>query len=598
MVELTELAVDLAGEPGGATPTPTGWSSAALTAPFCEGASAVGPLEVAVRAAPLGSGQRIDVVVRHPGGPGAEPVALDRVRLRTSARPSVVLEHGWQSWSPVGRRRVGDVTPWRRMAPWWVRATYHACPELAGKAVTGDHFLLMADGCGPQGGGGLVGFLDGARHLATVVATTDDVVVTALLDGVVLAPGQERPLDPLWVVDGEPGRCYSEYLAHWAATAGALAGAESPLGWCSWYRYFSRVTPVDCRSNLGPAADHGLELFLLDDGYERAVGDWLSPNRRFAADPPARLAAEIHRLGMTPGIWTAPFLASPRSTLARAHPEWLAGTRRPGSHAADGRRPCRAMWNPVAWGGWALALDTTEPAVLDHLRRTYAALAGDGWRYHKIDFCYAAAVPALRRGDGRSTRAEALRAGLRAVRDGAGSGAVIAGCGIPLAQSVGLVDIMRVSPDTAPRWSPGLLRLPGYLDLAPAAVSALQGSVLRAPMHRRLWVNDPDCLLLRPVRTRLAASQRRLLAEAVAGTGGFTVVSDDLATYGPDEWAVLDRLRRLRPQVDRPLDIVDPFADELVVTAPRGQRLEVAWASGRRRGAPSAHFDVGQPPEE
>lgn len=595
-MELTAVAVDLAPHPGDPTPTPLRWSPASAT-PVRQGTVACGPLEVEVACSPLGTGQRVDLVVCNPRRPGARRVALDRVRLLTSARPTTALEHGWQSWSPVGRRRVTDVVPLRRLAPWWVRATYHAAPELAGRAVTGDQFLLMADGCGEKGAsGGLVGFLDGARHLSTVVATPAAVLVVALLDGVALAPGESRALDPLWLAVGDPGRSYSEYLAHWSAAAGARAGAGSPLGWCSWYQYFAKVTPEACRRNLALAADHGFELFQLDDGYQRAVGDWLQPNERFEADPPSRLAAEIAGRGLTAGIWTAPFLASPRSDVARSHPGWIAGARRTGARGPSRGRPCRAMWNPLAWGGWAMALDTTDPSVLDHLRRTFASLAGQGWRYHKIDFCYAAAVPARRRGDGASTRAEAIRAGLQAVRDGAGPDAVILGCGIPLAQSVGLVDVMRVSADTAPRWSPGPLRPPGYSDLAPAAVSALQASVLRAPMHRRLWVNDPDCLLLRPVRTRLTSGQRRLLTEAAAGTGAFTVVSDDLDTYGPDEWAALDRLRRSHERADAPLDLVDPFADELVVGGAGGRRLEVRWR-GRWRGGlpPYARFDEGAP---
>lgn len=593
-MDLRAVAVDLAPHAGDPTPTPSRWSPASAVAAR-QGTVACGPLELEVTVSPMGTGQRVDLVVRNPRRPGARRVALDRVRVLTSARPTTVLEHGWQSWSPVGRRRVTDVVPVRRLLPWWVRATYHAAPELAGRAVTGDQFLLMADGCGGEGGsGGLVGFLDGARHLSTVVATPDAVMVVALLDGVALAPGESRALDPLWLAVGDPGRSYSEYLAHWSAVAGGRAGGASPLGWCSWYQYFAKVTPEACRRNLALAADRGFELFQLDDGYQRAVGDWLQPNGRFRTDPPPQLASEIAGRGLTPGIWTAPFLASPRSDLARDHPGWLAGARRTGDRRPSGGRPCRAMWNPLAWGGWAMALDTTHPAVLDHLRQTFATLAGQGWRYHKIDFCYAAAVPARRGADGESTRAEAIRAGLQAIRDGAGPDAVILGCGIPLAQSVGLVDVLRVSADTAPRWSPGLRRVPGYPDLAPAAVSALRASVLRAPMHRRLWVNDPDCLLLRPVRTHLTTAQRRLLAEAAAGTGAFTVVSDDLGTYGPDEWAVLDRLRRVHDGADVPLDLVDPFADELVIGGAGGRRLEVRW-HGRWRGRlpPHARFVEG-----
>jgi alpha-galactosidase len=302
-----------------------------------------------------------------------------------------------------------------------------------------------------------------------------------------------------------------------------------------------------------------------------------------------RLAAEIPGAGLRPGIWTAPFLAGPKSALARAHPEWLARHRvvRAGRQAVSAR-PCRAMRNQLAWGGWAMALDTTRPEVLDHLRQSFSALRADGWTYHKIDFCYAAALPAGRHGDGRFTRAQALRAGLEAVRDGIGEDAVLLGCGVPLAQSVGIVDTLRVSPDTAPSWRPGLLRLPGYPDLAPSASAAVQVSVLRAPMHRRLWVNDPDCLLLRPTDTRLSASERRLLATVVGGAGGFTILSDDLATYGREEWRLVDQLVALHRRADTRLDIADPFAAVPVVRGVGGLTLTVDWTGTARPAGPDA----------
>ena len=603
-MEIRSIAVDLARVRGRSSAATGTWSPDGAS-PFGPGIVRAGPIEVRVDSVALGSGVRHDLVLRCPEGPGCREVALDRVRLQLRSRPSRVLEHGWQSWSSVSRRDVDRVAPTRRIAPTWVRSIYHAAPELAGRAVVGDQFLLASDGCGPRGTeGGIAGFLDGRRHLSSVVASRRGVVALALLDGISLAPGEEWALDPLWLAEGDPGPLYSEYLDHWAVVADARASGPSPLGWGSWYHYFWKVAPADVRANLAVAGRHGFELFQLDDGYQRAVGDWLDPNPRFAPRHVPELAAEISGAGMQPGIWTAPFLASPKSKLARDHPEWLAG-RKPmsGASGTHSTRSCRAMWNPRAWKGWALTLDTTHPGLLDHLRHTFAALVADGWTYHKIDFCYAAAVRATRAGDGRVTRAQALRAGLDAVRDGIGDASVLVGCGMPLGQAVGVVDIMRVSADTAPSWRPGPVRLPGYPDLAPSAIAALQASVLRAPMHRRLWVNDPDCLLLREDHTRLSDDQRRILVAANIGTGAFTMVSDDLTTYGAAQWELLDRLRALHPVADVPLDMADPFATAPAITGGTGTRLEVDWAggpprppdAGARGARPAPPPDEGRP---
>ena len=421
---------------------------------------------------------------------------------------------------------------------------------------------------------GVVGFLHVAHHLSTVVATPQGVWAGAWLDGVVLSPGATRLLDPLWISAGDPGARYSEYADLWAAEASARRDGASPLGWCSWYQYFWRVTPAHIRQNLELAGRHGVALVQIDDGYQRAIGDWLLPRDAWSdadAGPLGeieRLAREIGAAGREPGIWTAPFVATLDSELAQSHPDWF---------VRDGRnRPRRAMWNPESWGGWAYALDTTRPDVLEHLTSTFERLTGLGFRYHKIDFCYAAAMVGRRVGDGTTTRAEALRAGMAAVRAGIGDDSYLLGCGCPLGPAAGLVDALRVSPDTAPRWGPEPVHPEGYPETGPAARNAVSASVLRAPLHRRLWVNDPDCLLLRSEQTELSAEQRTLLARVVAGTGGFMLLSDDLALYGDAEWAAVAELVRHHDVSDRPLDLIDPFADVVQVRSDAAT-LDVRW---------------------
>jgi alpha-galactosidase len=476
------------------------------TAPYREGVVAVGGLEIVVAERGLGSGRRLDVVVRNPG---TDVVTVGRVGIRLDGTPTQVLEHGYQSWSCVRPCAVDDVRPERAGNPDWARGTHVSDPEVAGSVVFGDQFLLASDGA--------AAFLDGRQHLSTVTADGAGLAAWALLDDVPVAPGEERPLDPLWLAAGAPGPLYSELAALWGEEASARVHRKAPIGWCSWYQYFADVTPADIRSNLELAALHGFGLVQIDDGYQSAIGDWLTPRPSWA-EGTAALAADIRASGMEAGIWTAPFLAGEPSRLLADHPDWMA------LHSSG--RPMKAAYNPDQWGGFAYALDTTNPAVLDHLRTTYAALTAQGFGYHKIDFCYAAALPA-RRSDPTKTRGQALRAGLEAVRDGIGDDAFLLGCGCPFGQAVGVVDAMRVSADVAPYWEP-VAHWPGFVETAPSALNAIQASVLRAPLHRRVFINDPDCLLLRPTDTGLSPFERSVLTAVVAGCGGFTLLSDDV----------------------------------------------------------------------
>jgi alpha-galactosidase len=545
-----------------------------VTAPFAEGVVRVGALELAIVGSDLEGGRRLDVAVRNPGD---SPVALDDVVIRLGdARPEMLLEHGHQSWSVVRRCRADDVRPERASLPDWVRGTHVSRPEAAGVLVSGDQFLLTSDG--------VAGFLGGRSHLGTVEAHAGGtgIDVRALFDGVALPAKGERVLEPIWLADGDAGVRYSDFASLWGILAGARVSARAPLGWCSWYQYFHEVTPEDVRANFEAAAGRGLELVQIDDGYQAAIGDWLDvrPTWKDALEP---LAMEIRHHGMQAGIWTAPFLVGEDSALLRDHPDWVP------THSSG--HPSKAVLNQESWGGWAYVLDTTRPDVLDHLRSTYSTLVDRGFDYHKIDFCFSAALPA-RRSDPTMTRAEALRAGLDAVRDGIGDDSFLLGCGCPFGPAVGVVDAMRVSADVAPSWSPEA-HWPGLAESAPAAVNAIAASVLRAPLHRRVFINDPDCLLLRPTDTRLDASQRSFLATVIIGTGAFTLLSDDLRRYTDAEWGLLEAITSVHHDVDTLLDIDDPFASPLVVRSAAGTSLTVEWEADAP-GGPIAQLGVAE----
>lgn len=550
-----------------------------VAAPFAEGVVVVGNLEVEVSSSDLDGGRRLDLAVRNGG---RHPVVLEDVVVHIGVTPQLVLEHGYQSWSVVRRCSPLDVRPERAQLPELVRSTYLSRPAVAGSVVAGDQFLLTSDG--------IAGFLDARHHLGTVEAprpaatgAAAGVDVRAMFDGVPLGAGEERPLDPIWLADGDPGTRYSDFASIWGLTAAARIAAPSPLGWCSWYQYGPSVTPDDVRTNFAAAAGRGFELMQIDDGYQGALGDWLSTCEAWVGGI-APIASEIRHLGMRAGIWTAPFLVGADTKLLAEHPEWAA------IHEPTGH-PSKVALNDDNWGGWAIALDTTRPEVLDHLRRTYEALVDQGFDYHKVDYLYAGALPA-RRSDPTKTRAEALRAGLEAVRDGIGDDAFLLGCGCPLGPAVGVVDAMRVSADVAPAWEPKQ-SWPGFGEAAPAAVNAIAASVLRAPLHRRVFVNDPDCLLLRPTDTDLDAEQRSLLASVITGTGAYTITSDDLRRYTDAEWGLLEALRTVHDDVDTLLDLDDPFADPLIVRSAVGTQLSVDWRKDAP-GGPTAQLGVAE----
>jgi alpha-galactosidase len=513
------------------------------------------PLELAVSASDLGSGQRYELELRNAS---RSPVQVDQVRLFLDATPARVLEHGWQSWSVVRRCSPDDVRPARARAEPWLLAQLHADPSRAGQVVCGDQFLLTDTG--------IAGYIDGRRNFSTVLAPPDGPLeAVSLLDGIEIAPGAARKLDPLWLADGDPGLLYSEFVSHWAAESDGRGDSSSPLGWCSWYEYYTRLRPEHVRANLALAAEHGIGVLQIDDGWQAEIGTWTETTRRWGVRAET-LAAEIAATGLQPGIWTAPFAAAEDSQFARDHPDWLV--------ADSSGTALRALYNPV-WRSWCFALDTTKPAVLDHIRSVFSQLTEWGYTFHKIDFTYVAAVTGVRAGGAVKTRAEAMVAALRAVREGVGEASYIACSGCPFGPAVGIVDSLRVSDDVAQYWEPrGAVE--GYPEATPAALNSVSATVLRAPFNRRLFAVDPDCILLRSTGTLLSANERRIITHTVLGAGGLVHLSDDLSRYRSEEWGRVARISGLIADAAGPSDIPDPFATPVTVDGP-ALRLSIDW---------------------
>lgn len=526
---------------------------------------------------------------------GVAPAILSRWSLGGGSPESLrVLQNGWQSWSPAGSRAIGDRTAMSRF-----RISRRMLWDAADADPPGFHrsemFTLLHD---PEGGGSLlVGFLGPVRAFGSVRVSRapgrwPQVEADLRMDGVPLGPGESRRLEEVRVAVGaDPHALLRRYLEDLAASSGARVPREPVAGWCSWYHYFNRVTEKELRKNLRhmaarfPRQEGVLRLFQLDDGYQRAVGEWLETNARFPSGLKA-LAAEIREAGFTPGLWTAPFLVTRNSRLWKEHPDWLL-------RGPEG--PRRAAYNPFWHLRPACALDTTQPDFLEHLKQTYRTLTEWGFAYHKIDFLYAGALHG-RRHDPKATRAEALRRGLEAIREGIGPDAFLLGCGCPLGPAIGVVDAMRIGCDVAPSWETPWSRLfgPG----APSTRGAIHNTLARAPMHRVLWLNDPDCAIMRPSGTRLAPGERDALALACAVGGGVFLVSDDLALYGEAEWGRLGELLGLFRELESTgaeARCPDLFQADAPGTLERGRqgggvRLALRWRPPSARGASITRF--------
>lgn len=502
-----------------------------------------------------------------------------------------VYRNGFQSWSGTGTLRKGDrdvESPVGILSMVTANAA-HPAPRRRG-AYRSE--LVTAISSGVEGPALCMGFLDETRRFGGFDVDRGRSIVGACdLDGVELAPGAEIESAPLMISAGRDGVALLEAWADRLGEAmGARVPARAPTGWCSWYYYFTKVSEAAVVENLDELvrlkADVPCDYVMVDDGHQSDIGDWLDTNDKFPSGM-AALAGRIRDAGFDAGIWTAPFLAGARSRLLREHPNWFVRT--------DRDRPRLGIVNP-AWGrpGTCYALDTTHPDVLAWLESTAATLV-HAWGYHvlKLDFLYAAALPG-RRHDASATRAESLRRGLEAIRRGAGDDAFLIGCGCPLGPAVGVVDAMRIGADVAPYWTNAAMRSRwGGGDRHGAATKhAVRNTLTRAFMHRRLWLNDPDCLMVRTDRTRLSEAEVRTLAGVFGVTDGMLVLSDRVGTIPADR---LRLLRRAHDLLGGEARVVDLFGADLPETVVARRGREVLVAVLNLADAPRARsLDVGR----
>lgn len=97
----------------------------------------------------------------------------------------------------------------------------------------------------------------------------------------------------------------------------------------SWYATYFDVQCGEQKKLADRAADIGVELFVVDDGWffgrrddRRALGDWTPDPVKFPAGL-TELIDHVKGLGMEFGLWVEPEMVNEESGLYQEHPEWV-----------------------------------------------------------------------------------------------------------------------------------------------------------------------------------------------------------------------------------------------------------------------------------
>lgn len=520
-----------------------------------------------------------------------------------SRQPSVFV-NGWNSWTYTGTSIKSasnplGITP-TAWSPFLTAANNEALNISKGSPfysnLYGDMFIAIADPKFPSKWCIINGFLSQKQHFGVLSVKKSPEKENSLQ---VL---YNLPCDKTWlfsksVMITDPA-CVQFQLT--SSSLGLLSPFKSyfdkvsilnaarqrkslriPIGWCTWYYFYEKISEKAFIENIDVLdliqEELPLSIVQLDDGYQKNVGDWTENDkfpsglRKLVEHIKQRNSARAQK--MVPGVWIAPFIAKPNSDFARKNPQLILKSQKNPSSSAD----CG-----VIWASKPVGLDITNPQFQVEVKALLKKCVEEwGFEYLKLDFLYASSVDGVRH-DKTKTRAQACVLGLELIRETVGDNIFLVGCGCPIGPAIGYVDAMRVSADVAPNFFPELL---GPLTYGirndphfPSAKNAIRNILTRMEMHRSLWLNDPDCLLVRDKDTKLTLSEVRSLASIIGMSGGLFLLSDNLSQLSEERLKIAQSLIPSLPTSARVCDLFQADIPHLLLSLPEGCESFSKWA--------------------
>lgn len=296
-------------------------------------------------------------------------------------------------------------------------------------------------------------------------------------------------------------------------------------GYTSWYNYYQKINEKIILRDLDAISEKTdkVNTFQIDDGYQTAVGDWLSINKTKFPNGMKPIVEKIHAKGWQAGLWLAPFGAQKGSKLASEHSDWLV--------KGKNGKPIMVGAN---WGGfYAIDIDNTDARA--YIKNVFDTVLND-WDFDlvKLDFLYATAVVPLH----NKTRGQLAYESIDFLRECVGDKQIL-GCGVQQMPCFGKVEYMRIGADMDLGWKHKFFRnLTHREDVS--TPNAIHNSVYRRCLNNRAFLCDPDVFLLRRSNIKFTFEQQKVLAKFIKLFGSVLFMSDNVDEYDDEQMAVFN----------------------------------------------------------
>lgn len=321
---------------------------------------------------------------------------------------------------------------------------------------------------------------------------------------------------------------------------------EVPSGYCTWYYFLGDINESIIENATTEMARHSVSLpvkyIQIDDGWQKCYGEW-EAGEKFPNGMKAH-ADHITSKGFLPGLWFAPLWAN-KARIKQEHPEYFTKDRTTGEVTKT--------------------LDLSVPEARDFLREVFRKATYDwGYKYLKLDL-FTTCFGSQEFRDPTYNSLKNYRKCLEVIRESIPKDTFILGCTAPFLASVGLVDGIRVCPDIAGEWI--------------ATKEVFNRVFNRYFYHKKLFINDSDCLIIRKAENEDEECNRncvrtdeenKLFVSAMAASGGTLMFSDKLSLLGEEQLKWLSYLFPANTDTAIPLDITKEYIPSVLDCGKRG----------------------------
>lgn len=433
--------------------------------------------------------------------------------------------NGFQSWTDTKEFSSGEVMP--RLG--WIKGIF----KLIGLDMSGDYrFTRYSKKSGffhaftycyfrNKDNYELIGSLDERTGYTILYAdfSKKNFVIEKDLEGIEISDSYTA--FDLFFDKGEYNAVFDNYFN--AMGIKAITN-EQMRGYTSWYNYYQNISEKDVLRDLESLKKYNdkTNVFQIDDGYQTAVGDWLSVDtNKFPSGTMKTVADKIHSYGLKAGIWLAPFICERKSEIFKKHKDWLLRDKK-------GRIKCLGL----NWSSY-YGLDIYNPEVRAYIKSVFDTVF-NVWGYDmvKLDFLFGAGVEPIY----NKTRGEVMCDGVDFIRECCGDKLVL-GCGVPLGPCFGKFEYMRIGSDMALDWYNKRI-IPTHREDV-STINAINNSIFRRHLNGRAFLNDPDVFLLRDYNIRFNLEEQRLLSKIIKVFGSVIFTSDDVGRYKKEQEEIL-----------------------------------------------------------